>query len=268
MKLLALALILAAGCGGPSRTTYARPPGGPTAFDRTSAKPDALELADKVIAAHGGAAAWEAAKQVRWRQTVMVDGKPTNSGEQAWDRWNARHWAETDREKGGGFAVMYDLYGTHASGYIVGRTGGKTTVSTGEAVEGVKVARKAWQRDVTVTLVPFLLEEPGAKLSYLGLVKDGDRELHELQVTFDPEDTARTGLEVHVYADKETFLVHRVSIVNAAGERSGYELGAYKAFGGLQFATERKNLGSGEVIKLTDIKVSDPDEDLFIAPVS
>lgn len=268
MKLLALVWILAIGCGGPSRTSYAQYPGAPLAYDRASATPEALDIADKVLAAHGGAAAWAAAKQVRWRQTVMVDGKPTLTGEQAWDRWNARHWAKTDREKGGAFAVFFDLYGTHVAGYIVGRSGGRQTVSTGEAAEGAVVARKAWQRDATVTLVPFLLHEPGAKLEYLGLAKDGDLELHELKVTFDPKDTARTGLEVHAFADKDTFLIRRISLVTAAGDRFGYELGAYQASGGLQLATERKNLGSGEVVQISEIKVSEPDEDLFIAPVS
>jgi hypothetical protein len=63
-------------------------------------------------------------------------------------------------------------------------------------------------------------------------------------------------------------MVQKVTIKNAAGELSGYEMKDYQAFGGLQIATERKNLGSGEIVKLTDVKVSGPDDDLFIAPVS
>jgi hypothetical protein len=266
---LAMALVLAAACGGPSRTTFARPPGGAVVFDRASAKPEALEIADKVLAAHGGAQAWEAAKQIRWRQTIIVDGKPGTSVEQAWDRWNARHWASLDREKGGAFAVMYEIYGNYAAGYIVGREkGGKEVVGSGEAAEGVKVARKAWQRDSTVTLAPFLMYEPGAKLEYMGMVKDGDLELHEIKVTFAAEDTARKGIELHIYADKDKFLVQRVMVTTPEGDRIGYSLGAYQAFGGLQIATERKNLGTGETVKVSDVQVGAPDDDLFVAPVS
>ncbi len=269
MKLvIVLAFLVAVGCGGPSRTTYARYPGAAVTFDRASATPETLEIADKVLAAHGGAASWEAAKQIRWKQTVMLDGKATMSGEQAWDRWNERHWAKLDRTSGGAFAVIYDVYGAHEIGYIVGRTGGRNVVPSGEAVEGVKIARKAWQRDMTATLAPFLMFEPGAKLEYVGMVKDGDVEMYELKLTFAPEDSARSGLEVHLYADKAKFLVSRVTIRNAAGELSGYTLGNYQAAGGLQIPTERKNLGNGEITTLSEVKVSAPDDELFIAPVS
>ncbi|CAN5923779.1 hypothetical protein BH11MYX3_BH11MYX3_00380 [soil metagenome] len=268
MKLLVLAFLVAVGCGGPSRTSYARYPGAPIVFDRATSTPETLEIADKVLAAHGGAASWEAAKQIRWKQTVMLDGKATMSGEQAWDRWNERHWAKLDRTGGGAFAVIYDVYGAHEIGYIVGRTGGRTVVPSGEAVEGVKIARKAWQRDMTATLAPFLMFEPGAKLELVGMVKDGEVEMYELKLAFDPNDTARAGLEVHLYCDKDKFLVSRVTVRNAAGELSGYTLGNYQAAGGLQIPTERKNLGNGETTTLTDVKVSAPDDDLFIAPVS
>ncbi|MBL9013335.1 MAG: hypothetical protein JNL83_04115 [Myxococcales bacterium] len=268
MKHLLLALVLAAGCGGPARTTYARHPGSALMFDRTTASEETLTMADKVLAAHGGAAAWEAAKQIRWKQTVTLDGKQTSSVEQAWDRWNARHWAQLEREKGGAFAVMYDIYGSYASGYIQGRSGGKQVVPTGEAAEGVKVARRAWQRDATVTLAPFLMFEPGAKLEYKGIAKDGDLELHEIQVTFDPKDAAREGLELHLYCDKDTFLVKRIALGQSGGEKSVYELLSYKAFGGLQISTERKNLGSGETVIISDVQVGSPDDDLYIAPVS
>jgi len=268
MKHLLLALVLAAGCGGPARTTYARHPGAAVMFDRTTASEETLAMADKVLAAHGGAAAWEAAKQIRWKQTVTSDGKVTSTVEQAWDRWNARHWAQLEREKGGAFAVMYDIYGSYGAGYIQGRSGGKQVVPTGEAAEGVKVARKAWQRDAVVTLAAFQMFEPGAKLEYKGIARDGDLELHELQVTFDPKDVARAGLELHVYCDKDTFLVKRVALNQPNGDRSVYEMTSYQAIGGLQIATERKNLGSGEIVKLSDVTVGSPDDDLYIAPVS
>lgn len=268
MNKLLLALVLAAGCGGPARTMYARPPGVAQTFDRTTASKETLEMADKVFAAHGGEAAWDKAKQIRWKQTVTMDGRPTSAVEEAWDRWNARHWASLEREKGGAFAVMYDIYGTYSAGYIQGRSGGKQVVGSGEAADGVAMARKAWQRDTVATLAPFLMYEPGAKVEYKGIAKDGDLELHELMVTFDPKDTARAGTELHLYVDKETFLVKRLAVAIGSGEKSVYELGGYKAFGGLQIATERKNLGSGEVVLVTDVSVGSPDDELYIAPVS
>jgi len=97
-------------------------------------------------------------------------------------------------------------------------------------------------------------------------VKDeAGAEYHDLKLTFDPQDPARAGLIIHVYPDKEQNLMRRVEI-EAGGERYGYELGAYQDIGGMQLATERKNLGSGEVIKTSDFKVGAPDDMLFAPP--
>ena len=46
---------------GPGRSTFARHPGGPATFDRASQDPKALAVADKVIAAAGGAQRWNTA---------------------------------------------------------------------------------------------------------------------------------------------------------------------------------------------------------------
>jgi hypothetical protein len=267
MRLFVLALVFSFACGGPSRTTYARHPGAPLTFDRAASPKEALDLADKVLAAHGGAAAWEAAKQIRWKQAKLRDGQPAGNGEQAWDRWNARHFARIERDKGGAFAVMYEIYGKYSSGYIEGRSGGKQVVPTEEAAEGVKVSREGWNRDTMVMFAAFLLHEPGAKLEYAGMVKDGEVELHDLKLTFDPKDPARAGMVAHVYAEKDKFLVRRVEL-EIGGERFGYQIGEYQTAGGLQIPVERKNVGSGEVFKVSDIKVGGPDDDLFIAPVS
>src|SRR5438477_7243446 len=97
MKLrLALGLLVALGACGASRTSFQRYPGAPPTFDKAGSNPQAVEVADKVIAAAGGAAAWDKAKQVRWTTTQLANDKPKGSFEEAWDRWNARVWMKTD----------------------------------------------------------------------------------------------------------------------------------------------------------------------------
>jgi len=267
MRILPLLMFLIA-CGGPSRTTYANYPGAPLTYDRASANKEALDIADKVVAAAGGEVAWQKAKQIKWHQEIVHDGKVAMAGDQAWDRWNARHWARLEREGAGAQGVFYDIYGSKQGGFMETKSGAKQPVNSGDVIEVVKVARGAWQRDATITFAAFLLLDPGSKIEYAGMVKDGDVEYHDLKLTFDPKDTARTGLVVHVYADKEKFTVHRVELETPDGNRYAYEMSNYQTVGGLQIATERKNLGSGETIKLSNIKVGEPDDDLFIAPLS
>ena len=268
MRILTLVFLLAAACGGSSRSTFAQYPGAPPAYDRTTAKPEALELAEKVIAAHGGAAAWDKAKQIRWRQAIERDGKVVASGSQAWDRWNARHWAELDRDDGNNTGVMYEIYGDYASGYILAKSGSKQPVPPAEIRQAITLARSAWQRDSTILLAPFLLLDPGTKLEMLGEIKDDTTGAiyTELKLTFDPKDPARAGLVVHVYVDKTTYTVGRVEIEIGA-DRFAYTLSNYQTVGGLKLATERKNLGSGEIVRLSDIKVGGVDDELYMTPL-
>ena len=267
MRILPVLLFLIA-CGGPARTSYATYPGQPLTYDRATANKEALDLADKVVAAAGGEAAWQKAKQIKWHQEIQHDGKVAMSGDQAWDRWNARHWARLDRQEGGGQGVFYDIYGTKQGGFLETKSGAKQPVATGDVIEVVKVARGAWQRDTTITFAAFLLLEPGTKLEYAGIVKDGDVEYHDLKLSFDAKDTARAGLVLHVYADKEKFTVHRVELETPAGQRYAYQIDKFDTVNGLQIPTQRKNLGSGEIVTLTNVKIGDPDDELFIAPVA
>ena len=268
MRILALLLVLAAACGGPSRSTYARYPGAPVAFDRATSKPEALAVADKVIAAHGGAAAWENAKQIRFRQAIEKDGKVLVSGSHAWDRWNARHWAELDRHDGNNTGVMYEIYGGYQSGYILAKSGSKQPVPPAEVRQAVALSRQAWQRDTTILLAPFLMEEPGSKVELIGDIKDDSNgQIYtQLKLSFDPKDTARAGMSVNLYVDQTTFLVARIDLV-IGSDTFAYTLGNYQTVGGLKVATERKNLGSGETIKITEIKVGGVDDELYITPL-
>ena len=268
MRFLKILLLVAAAACGSSRSTYARYPGAPVAFDRTTAKPEALELAEKILAAHGGAAAWEKAKQIRWHQSIEHEGKVLVSGGHAWDRWNGRHWAELDRDDGNNTGVMYEIYGDYASGYILSKSGSKQPVPPAEIRQAIVLARQAWQRDTTVLLAPFLLLDPGSRLELVGEIKDDATGTiyTELKLTFDPKDTMRTGVVVHLYADKTTGLVNRLDLEIGA-DRYAYTLGAFQNVGGLKLATERKNANSGEVVKLKDIKVGDPDDELYITPL-
>ena len=268
-SVIAILFVLVAACAGSSRSTFAQFPGAPPAFDRANTKPEALEVADKILATAGGAEAWAKAKMVRWKQVILRDGKPVMTVQQAWDRWNARHWAEIDRDDGNNAGVTYEIYGDYRGGYVLNKADHKQPVTTKETLAAMQLARDAFKRDSAVLLAPFLLQEPGSKLEYQGDVKDDatGTEYKELKVTFDPKDVARAGIVLHIYANKNTFVVGRVSIENEKGEQFGYMLSGHQMFGGIQIATERKNLGSGEVVQISDVKVGGVDDELFMAPM-
>jgi len=265
-RLLLCSAIVLAACGS-SRSTYARYPGAPAAFDRAGSDPKALEIAEKVFTASGGPAHWEKAKQIRWKQTITSDGKVTVDGEEAWDRWNARHHGRLKRGESD-VVVGYELYGKFSMGYA--EEGRKKEILDDESRQkAIKVAKDAFNVDTSVLTLQFLLLEPGATLKYIGPAKDdgGNENYDDIQATF--ADPLRSGLEFHAVVDRTTNLIHRIEILKAGTtQKIGYSLKDWTTVGGLKFAASRTNLGySGETIAIKEIKVSDPDDDLFIAPL-
>ncbi|NVB82627.1 MAG: hypothetical protein HOV81_29875 [Kofleriaceae bacterium] len=259
---LAAAALLAC---GPGRSTFARYPGAPAAFDRSAQDPKALEIADKVVAAAGGTATWSTAKQLRWQQVISQDGKELLAGEQAWDRWNGRHYGRAKRE-GGDMVVMRDIYQGGGNAFI--DNGQKLKKIDGGADQAVKTSRERWEFDTGVLFIPFLLEEPGTKLEYGGEVQGDDGKPRDLlKVSFDPKERQT---KYQLVVNRDTNLIERIEIQQAGkseDERLGYAVTQWIDAKGMKLPGTLENLGmKGEVVTYKDVTVGDPDEDLYVPP--
>jgi len=251
---------------GPGRTTFARYPGAAPTFDRASADPKALAVADKAIEAAGGAARWNDAKQLRWSQVVMLDGKEVIAGEQAWDRWNGRHHARA-RRPDGDIVVMRPLYAQGGSAFV--EDDKQLHKMDNGTAASLAAARERWEFDTAVLFMPFLLEEPGTKLTYEAESNGDDGKPHDvLTVTF-PKDPTR-GAVYHIAVSRETNMIDRVEIEKTGATtpgRLGYSLKDWHEGGGIKFPGTLQNLGlAGEVITFKDLTVSSPDDTLFVPP--
>jgi hypothetical protein len=257
---------LVGGCGG-GRTTWARYPNAAIAFDRAAQDPKALEVADRALAAVGGADKWAKAKQLKWDQSITLEGKEVIGGVQAWDRWNGRHHGRARRE-GGDMVVIRELYGDTQGAYI--DTPQRMKKLEGGAEEAIKGAAERWEFDTSVLFMPFLMQEPGTKLEYVEEAVDpNNNPVDIIKVTFDPKDMTRTATYRIVVA-RDSGLILRYEIQKAgAGEsgRLGYEPTQWLEAGGIKYPGAVKNLGlATEVITYKDLSVGDPDESLYIPP--
>ncbi|MEO8703312.1 MAG: hypothetical protein ABI867_24915 [Kofleriaceae bacterium] len=264
--LLCCAIALAAACGS-SRSTFARYPGAPAAFDRAGSEAKAVEIADKVFTASGGPGNWDKAKQVRWKQNVTSDGKAAPEIEEAWDRWNARHAGSLTRGDGS-IKVGYELYGKFSMGFM--QRGQKKEILDDESrTKALGTAKGVFNIDTAVLTMQFLMLEPGAKLKYVGTAKDdaGSENYDEVAVTFD--DPLRKELEFHVVVDRTSNLIARIEMLKiGTTQKVGYSLKDWTTVNGLKFAASRTNLGySGETTAITEIRVGEPEDELFIAPL-
>jgi hypothetical protein len=269
MKLGIVTLLLAGtfACGA-SRTTFARYPGAPAAFDAAASDPKAVELATKVFAAAGGPGNWDKAHMIHWLQATTQEGKPTGQSELSWDRWDARQWTKV-KQADHYVVTAYDIYGTFSMGHLETEKGMHQALVAAEVEQAVAITKKSWHVDTAIMCLPFLLMEPGAKLTYVGPIKDGDTEYEQIKLAFAPADTARAaGFDFDIYVDKTTNLIHRVDYIKPTGEHYAYAFSDWTTVGGLKFATKRTNVGANEVITISNIDVGEPDDRLYVPSVS
>jgi hypothetical protein len=188
-------------------------------------------------------------------------------GEQAWDRWNGRLYTRIEEPEGNA-NLAYDLYGTFSTSYRESKAGKKTPVEGSEKAKALALINTAFQTDLTVMFMPFLMQEPGTKLDYAGAVKDGEVEYHDIKISFASGDTTHADLVYHAIVDKTTYVIRRVDVTRpTTSERLGFELSDWTEAGGLKLPGTRKNLGSGELAQSKDIKVGSPDDTLYMAPL-
>jgi hypothetical protein len=261
-----IVLALAAACGS-SRTTPQRYPGAPPTFDRAAAPPQAVEVADKVIAAVGGMDNWNKAKQIRWEQQKLENGKVTLSGEAAWDRWNGRVYGKIETPEGPLHAAL-GLYSDYAMAYIEAKDGKLQVLDGPPKGQAAEALLLAFRLDIAAMTMPFLLEEPGTKLEYAGTRKDGEKELHDLKISFPDADRPHKGLVYHALVDQTSNLIARVEVENpTSGERVGYELSDWTDVSGIKLPATRKNLGNGDLTKSSNFRIGSPDDNLYTKPV-
>lgn len=259
----AIALVgLALAACEPARVAIARYPGAPAAFDRAGADPQALAVADRAIAAAGGAAAWAAVRQLSWHlHLVQSDGSIVEADE-AWDRWNARAHFRVQIGGDTDAIVKRDLYGTFRS----------VTAAVGRHVRSVVErdrkplldgATRRWRFDTAELCAPFLLEEPGSRIAYAGEEVTGGGLADIIAVTFDPRDAARAGDVLHVIVAQDTGVVVRLEI-ERDGATIGYALSGWTTVAGIRVpALARNDVSGGEVAAFGAIAIGEPDGELY-----
>ena len=259
---VSLATVALAACA-PARTSIARYPTAAPAFDRTASDAKAVELADKVVAAAGGFDKWNAVKQIRWSETDTNDGKVTFDGEHGWDRWNARQYGRMIGDHGD-VVIHHELYGEHDDAY--GESGGKREeLGEKDKPNAMKQALERWQYDTAALCMPFLLEEVGSHLTYVGQAAgDNGQPMEVIKIEFDPKDKARTGTSYQVDIDPATNVIARIEVVKPGGN-IGYKVGGWTDVKGMKFPSTMNNIGlPGEVISFKKVDIGEPEDSLYV----
>lgn len=266
-RLSVLVVALAAGC--PAARTSPATQSTIMAFDAAKSDEKALAIADQVMAAVGGEAAWAKVKQIKWSEQIVVNGQPIARYRHAWDRWNGRHQFTLLDAQDNENVAMYEIFSDVGSGMANGRP-----ASRADTKAMIKQARERWAEDTYLLFMPMKLKDPGVHLKYVEERREEGQETAKydvIQVTFDAGVGPHPGNVYFVVVDKETHLPAVVEWVpegKPENFRLGYKWDKWVEVNGIKFATERRNLGADEAILFGDIEIGEPDDDLYIPQIT
>ncbi len=267
---LFLVAALAAGCPK-ARTSAATQPNGPKLFDPAASDPKAVTLVDGMITALGGQAAWDAAHEIAFDETIQNGDNVVLAVKHIWDRWNGRHHYEMKNTGGQLMVAGYDMY--EGTGFA--KANGHET-NADQKAEIIGMAKKRFGQDVYYFLLPYRLKDPGVHLGKPeeegepGKPTTDPPKWDSIKVTFDAG--VGTGDTYYVWINKETHLpdfVHMVPAGKPDDFRLIYQWTDWVTVGGLKFSTKRLNQGiKEESITYANVEVhANPNVDNYVPVV-
>lgn len=161
-------------------------------FDRVGSDGRAVQIADAVMAAMGGRAAWDETQLITWN----FDGVR----KLVWDKWSGDVRVDNLHDDQ---TVLLNI--NNDMGRVF-RNGDELT-NPDSVNRYVKQGKRNWVNDSYWLLMPFRLKDTGVTLKYLGdeLTQSG-RPADVLQLTFKPGNTMAGG-KYKVWVDKKSRLV-------------------------------------------------------------
>ena len=197
--------------------------------------PKATAVAEHVMQALGGEAAWKATHYLRFDFAVERNGKTLMRRAHTWDKWGGRYRVEAKDKDGQAVVVTMNLNTKQGAATVAGAP------LSGEALrKALDEAYAWWVNDTYWLLMPYKMRDPGVMLAYAGEVKKDGAAWDKVLLTFDgvgltPKD------KYWVYVNKATGLVDRWEFV-LKGEKTPpvpFEWKGWKTYGRIQLADDR-----------------------------
>ena len=178
---------------------------------RAESSPAALALADRVVDALGGRAAWDRTGYLTFDFVVSRNDTVLSRRTLAWDRATDRIHVALKDAKGKAYDVWTNL--AHEDGVV--RVDGAAADSATKA-QWLKRAYAIWVNDTYWLLMPYKMKDPGVTLAYDGEERKGAETWDKVVLTFDnvgltPKD------KYWVYVNRATGLVDKWEYILGGG---------------------------------------------------
>lgn len=125
--------------------------------------PEAVAVAEEMMAAMGGQDAWNNTRFVRFDFKVGKPGEWRVDRAHLWDKWEGRYRFETPVEGGGVRVVLFNVNTKQGDVYLDGRP-----VAGAEKTEALEGAYSAYINDMYWLAMPWKWLDPGVNLAYGG----------------------------------------------------------------------------------------------------
>lgn len=212
---------------------------GPATTDATAASPDpkAAAIADQVLEALGGKAAWDATRFLRFDFAVEVDGKPVMTRRHWWNKHDGRYRVEGKTKEGQAYLVLMNVNTKQGQAWLDGKQ-----LAGDDEKKYLEKGYGAWVNDMYWLLMPYKLKDPGVVLGYAGEVKEKDAEWDKLALSF--ESVGLTPKDRYwAFVNRKTQLVDRWEFIlqGQKGPASRFDWTGWQRKGSIMLAAERWN---------------------------
>lgn len=199
--------------------------------------PAALELAQHVIEALGGAERWEALRGLRWSFGAEVNDTLRNERRHAWDKHTGWHRVEGRTRDGGTFCFIHNIHTGEGQAWMNGHTIEGDSLATLLAR-----AKSLWINDTYWMLMPYKLLDPGVHLTLEKPVTENGVTYDRLALSFEAGIGETPDDRYWVWIERGTHRVHRWEMVLTGREPPpvAYTWEGWEEHAGLWFPTAHR----------------------------
>ncbi len=226
------------------------------------AKADAVGR--ELIAAMGGEAAWEKARQFRFDFVVRKAGQEVTRFSHAWDRYTGDYRVSGVDKSGAPYVVYFNVNSKNGKAFV-----NDVPAPPEDSARRVEGAYGRFINDTYWLLAPWKIFDPGVNLAYDGEKPcPGGGACDVLRLSF--ENVGLTPKDVYwlwIARDPRRMLQWQYVLGGAADPPTTAAWNGWRQLGGLTLSLEKPMTGEPFVIRFENVAVSpERDESLFLPP--
>jgi hypothetical protein len=199
------------------------------------ADPRALEIAEKIVKALGGAENFNAVRYLSFHYVVMRDTVRTSDWRHDWDRFAGDYRLEGKNDKGEELLVFFNVNNRRGEAFKNG------LVMEGEELASLlEFAYGRFINDAYWLLMPYKLRDPGVMLTFDGEQTIDNQKYEIIKLTFVPSAGLTPQNVYRVFVDPATSQIHRWEYFQEEGKEPRPALWRdWRSFDGITLAEER-----------------------------